>query len=104
MSIQKCNACGAVYQDPQPDGSAYFHSCPEVVNPAFQPDATKPNFDPRPTAPRPDARDENIVPGVTFSDGKFVTIRGDTNDAAITIITEVKELAKKPGAGRTKIA
>lgn len=104
MSFQKCNACGGVYQDPQPDGSAYFHVCPEVVNQAFQPDPAKPNFDPRPTVPRPDGRDENIIPGLQFSDGKFFLFQPDPNDPAITHTTEVKQITKRPGAGRTKIA
>lgn len=103
MSFFKCNVCGGTYQDPLADGSAYFHVCPDVPNPAFQPDPTKPNFDPRPTAPRPDGRDENILPGLQFNDGKYFTFERDRNDPAIVHTTEVKEITKKPGAGRTKI-
>jgi len=52
MSVYECLSCRGVYQDPQPDGSSYYHRCPPL------------STDPRGGAvERPDMRDETLVFG-----------------------------------------
>jgi hypothetical protein len=71
MSIYQCLACGAVYQDPQKDGSSYFHACAPLRNPdydaQFKADPQGNRVPKGPLGPtiaefieRTDKRDENV--------------------------------------------
>lgn len=53
MAFVKCLACDGEYFDVLPDGVRYFHACAPVF------DAGKKMF-----VERPNARDENVTPGV----------------------------------------
>lgn len=33
MSQKQCNTCRGVYESEQPDGTDYFHACPDTVKP-----------------------------------------------------------------------
>lgn len=48
-----CVTCGGTYTDPLPDGTAYFHSCPPVVNVVTGV-----------ASPRDGHRDENVRGGI----------------------------------------
>ncbi len=61
MPLFRCNTCRGTYRDADATGAPYFHACPPIVNPAFQPDTAKPLPDPRETIERPNRRDENIT-------------------------------------------
>jgi hypothetical protein len=50
-----------VYQDQQADGTPYFHACPPLANPGYQPDPLLPRYDPRESIERPGRRNENLV-------------------------------------------
>lgn len=60
MSTMKCLSCAGVYESVQPDGTRYFHACPEEI-------------------PADERRDENIQssvephPGKIRSEGKGAT-------------------------------
>jgi hypothetical protein len=77
----KCNSCGGIYSPTSGDGSLYFHACPPMANPTYQPDPNKKAFDPRPTIEQPNKRDENLSHidpvtqlAVIKSDGLGVTV------------------------------
>jgi hypothetical protein len=65
----QCSACGGVYVPQQPGGT-YYHACPPVRNPAYQPDMAAAGYDPRETIPRPGGRDENLRPAAPRRDGE----------------------------------
>jgi hypothetical protein len=104
MTVYRCDACGGHYVDPQPDGLRYFHACPPVENPVYQPDITKAHFDPRTHAPRPDARDENVLPGLHVVDGKYVLMQPDPSDSQRVLHVPVISPSKADGAGRTLVS
>ena len=60
--VVQCLTCGGSYLTEDSKGFEYFHACPPVDNPAFQPDITRPNYDPDEDVDRPNARNENYVP------------------------------------------
>jgi len=99
----KCNSCGGVYFDPQPDGKRYFHACPDLTNPDFQPVPSLPKLDLRESLPRPNARDERQKPGLQFKDGEYVTVSVDPNDAQKQVVTKVQQITVSEGAGRTLV-
>lgn len=76
----KCTTCSGTYSPTQADGSKYFHACPPIANPAYQPDPAKPAFNLTQTIEIPNKRDENLVLDTTGkvtgikSVGKGVTI------------------------------
>jgi hypothetical protein len=77
----KCNSCGGIYDTAAADGSRYFHACPPIANPTYQPDPSKKGFDPQLTIEQPNKRDENFshIDPVTQlpvikSDGLGVTV------------------------------
>jgi len=47
MTKYQCKTCGGIYFDEQPDGIAYYHTCPWVEDKDGN------------ISPNPDARDEN---------------------------------------------
>jgi hypothetical protein len=72
MAKLRCNTCQGEYEDRTQDGVRYFHACPPIVNPAFDPRPTivnpvtgvvvrNPAYSPRDTIERLVKRDENIV-------------------------------------------
>jgi ssDNA-binding Zn-finger/Zn-ribbon topoisomerase 1 len=58
---EKCNSCGGTYSQVQADGSRYFHACPPIPNPGYQPDPTKGAVVLQQTIERPNKRDENVA-------------------------------------------
>jgi hypothetical protein len=65
----QCSACGGVYVPQQPGGT-YYHACPPVRNPDYQPDMAAAAYDPRETIARPGGRDENLRPAAPRRDGE----------------------------------
>lgn len=65
----RCNACGGVYV-PQQEHGTYYHACPPIPNPAFQPDPGAKGYDPRETIPLPGGRNENTEPRAFRRDGE----------------------------------
>lgn len=63
MAWYECNCCKGVYQDVDRKGFRYFHHCPTVPNPDYQPDPRKPNYDERDQIDRANFRDENQMTG-----------------------------------------
>lgn len=57
----KCNSCGGTYSPIQADGLQYFHTCPPIPNPAYNPDPTKGATNFQLTIERPNKRDENVI-------------------------------------------
>jgi hypothetical protein len=56
----KCNSCAGTYEPTPPDGSRYYHACPPIPNPAYQPDPAKGAANLQQTIEHPNKRDENI--------------------------------------------
>lgn len=58
----KCQVCGGIYPDTTGPGKIrYYHACPPILNPAYQPDPTKPLFNLVQFIERPGKIDENIA-------------------------------------------
>jgi hypothetical protein len=53
-----CPTCGGTYLPFQADGMEYFHACPLVTNPDFQPNGRLPKYDARETIAAPGHVDE----------------------------------------------
>jgi hypothetical protein len=70
-SAKQCATCKGMYFDPQPDGSRYFHACPDVPNENYQPDIAAPDYDPRETVNRRGHRDERPIAGMAYRDDKL---------------------------------
>lgn len=81
MERRRCYACRGVYVPDQASG-AYFHKCPPVANPDYQPDPARKGYDPRETIPRPFARDENVRPRAIRRKAK------DGTDLPLPIVAE----------------
>jgi hypothetical protein len=65
----KCAACSGLYRRQLEDGMLYFHACPQLPNPAYQPNLAKPAYDPRISIDRPGAVNENISSDPTLPAG-----------------------------------
>jgi hypothetical protein len=46
MTTLQCNSCGGLYNTTQPDGSLYFHACPDSVPVADRRDENVPDMRP----------------------------------------------------------
>jgi len=68
----KCSTCTGTYTPQQAGNGQYFHACPPIANPAYQPDPTKPAFNLVQTIEQPNKRDENLVLDPT---GKVIGIK-----------------------------
>jgi hypothetical protein len=90
----QCAACSGTYDDPLPDGVAYFHVCARiVVTPALGVAGT-PGYVPAVFGPRPGARDENLAFTLSPQDHDrprtvSVTIRADGAGRVPVIVTGV---------------
>lgn len=60
IPIMECPACGGTYPRPEPPEQPYFHVCPPVPNPDFQPDPRAPEYDPRELIEREGHVNENL--------------------------------------------
>src|SRR5260370_30353045 len=103
MAQMKCNVCGGTYQSKLPDGSLYFHACPEQRNPLYQPLPTLPLFDPRQTLPQAGARNENLKPALVEIGGTIYSVAPNPNDPQFNLLTPVVNPAIASGAGATQI-
>ncbi len=72
----KCDICGGEYSDTMPDGTNYFHACPDV----------------------PGRRDENPSPDVMYVAGKPVRVPS----ATIASAGQPPEPVEPPATARTK--
>jgi hypothetical protein len=68
----KCSTCNGTYTPLPASNEQYFHACPPIPDPLFQPDPAKAAFHPNETIERANKRDENLVLDAT---GKVTGIK-----------------------------
>jgi len=103
MAKYRCNSCGGTYSDVLQDGTAYYHACGPIHNPAFNLDSAKGPLDTRDSIERPNKRDENAPVTLRVVNGKPVLVTADVHDATRQIETPAASLIVSEGAGRTLV-
>lgn len=100
----KCNSCGAVYDDPRPDGTPAFHVCPvDAITERALFDEQGNQQKPEKREALSDRRNENIRPELVYIEGKPMLKVTDPDDRTRRTLKQADSLIIAEGKGRTQV-
>jgi hypothetical protein len=103
MAKWKCNSCGETYSDTTRDGSSYEHVCsPEVFEHAVCDNAGN-VITPAKSSPRPSIRDERLVQGTEYVEGKPMRLTPDPETPGRMFRVPAELAIRSEGLGRTLV-